>query len=112
MFAPMNARPASGASVARDDRDTVLVGDDVDLLHPARGRHRRVDGDGDRDDRAVLRDEWDVELDGRGTVLDSLAAEETLQRLLDTLVLAEGLPVRGPRRRGKSTGGDDAEGTQ
>src|SRR5256712_7291682 len=85
---------------ARDDGDTVLVGDDVDVFHVARGRHRRVDRDGDRDHRAILGDQPQLQLDAPGAVLHGLAREESPPGILDALVLAQRLGVRTPRRIG------------
>src|SRR5881296_2539171 len=51
----------------KDDRDPVLVGNDVDRLHVIGRRHRRRHVHGDRNHRAVLGDERDVELDDAAT---------------------------------------------
>src|SRR5207249_4508046 len=98
---------------ARDDGDPVLVGEDVDVPHVARGRHRRVDADGDGNHGTVLGDDRHVELDRGGAVFDGLATEEALHRVLDGLVLAERLGVRRLGRHGVESARDgDAEGTQ
>src|SRR5882724_12881560 len=82
-----------------DDRDAVLVGDDVDVLDVALRGHRRVDLDRHRHHRAVLGNERNVQLDQRAPVLDRLAAEHALERRVDRLVLTERLRRRRPRPR-------------
>src|SRR2546423_5863655 len=54
---------------AGDDGNTVLVGDDVDVLDVVRRRHRRGHLHGDRHHGAVLGDERNVELDEAAGVL-------------------------------------------
>src|SRR5258706_870858 len=71
-----------GERDARNDGDAVLVGHDVDVLHVAGRRHRRVDSDRDRHHRAVLGDERHVELDDGRAVLDRPGAEEPVHPVL------------------------------
>src|SRR6188474_505243 len=67
-------------SHARDDRDAVLVGHDVDVLDVGLRRHRGVDLDAHRHHCAVLGDQRDVELDHPRAVLHRPPAEHALER--------------------------------
>src|SRR2546429_5146952 len=84
----------------RHDGNPVLVRDDVDVLDVARRRHRRVHTHRHGDDRAVLGDERDVELDQALTVPDRPAREHALHRDVDALVEPDRLGAGGPRRGG------------
>src|SRR6185369_10608703 len=95
-----------------DDRDAVLVGDDVDVLDVALRRHRRVDLDRHRHHRAVLGDQRDVELDDPAAVLHRLAAEHALERRVDGLVLSERLRPGRPRRQRHASRRCNADGAE
>src|SRR2546422_3758942 len=75
----------------RHDGNPVLVRDDVDVLDVARRRHRRVHAHRHGDDRAVLGDERDVELDQALTLPDRPAREHALHRDVDALLEPERL---------------------
>src|SRR5437870_6437222 len=98
---------------AKDDRDPVLVGDDVDRLHVVGRRHRRRHVHRHRDDGAVLGDEGQVELDDAAAVLHRPRAEDPLEGLVDRLVLTEGLRVRPPwRLQREAAGAGKPEGAE
>src|SRR2546428_4202305 len=97
---------------AKDDRDPVLVGDDVDRLHVVGRRHRGRHVHRDRDDGAVLGDEGHVELADTAAVLHRPRAEDPLERLVDRLVLTERLRVSRARRGQHETAGAETKGPE